>query len=193
MARDAYPERVSDRDLPSDTELLARGAAGDGAAFGVLVRRHLRAATAVALEIGGNLEDAEDVVQEAFLVTLDRAATFDATRPFVPWLHGIVRHKAVRLRTRTARRRRLLQLFGWPETAAIDEDRVDAASTLARARALLDTLPEMQRRCFDLHIGLGLPTPVVAERCGIAESTVRQHVFRARSALRRALGDGGRP
>lgn len=193
MARDAYSERVSDCDLPSDAELLARGAAGDGAAFGVLVRRHLRAATAIALEIGGNLEDAEDVVQEAFLVTLDRAATFDPTRPFGPWLHGVVRHKAVRLRTRTARRRRLLQLFGWPEAAAIDEDRVDAASTLERAHALLDTLPEMQRRCFDLHVGLGLPTPLVAERCGIAESTVRQHVFRARSALRRALGDGGRP
>ena len=124
-------------------------------------------------------------------MTLDRAATFDATRPFVPWLHGIVRNKAVRLRARAARRRRLLQLFGWSEAMTVQEDRVDAPATLAKARVLLEALPEMQRRCFDLHVAHGLPTPVVAERCGIAESTVRQHIFRARSALRRALGDGG--
>lgn len=194
MSRDADLSRVPDADAPSDAELLSRGASGDGAAFGVLVRRHLRNATAVALEIAGNLEDAEDIVQEAFLVTLDRASTFDAARPFAPWLYGIVRHKAIRLRARAARRRRLLRLFGWPEpAAAAEEDRVDASATLVRARALLEALPEMQRRCFDLHVGLGLPTPVVAERCGIAESTVRQHVFRARAALRRALGDGERP
>ena len=192
MSRDANPRRIPDSDPPSDAELFARGAAGDDAAFGVLVRRHLRNATAVALGIAGNLEDAEDVVQEAFLVTLDRAATFDATRPFVPWLHGIVRHKAMRLRARAARRRRLLRLFGWSEPATVEEDRVDASATLVRAHVLLEALPEMQRRCFDLHVGLGLPTPAVAEQCGIAESTVRQHVFRARAALRRALGDGGR-
>jgi RNA polymerase sigma-70 factor, ECF subfamily len=193
MSRDADLSRVPDADAPSDAELLSRGASGDGAAFGVLVRRHLRNATAVALEIAGNLEDAEDIVQEAFLVTLDRASTFDVARRFAPWLYGIVRHKAIRLRARAARRRRLLWLFGWPEPTAAEEDRVDASATLVRARALLEALPEMQRRCFDLHVGLGLPTPVVAERCGIAESTVRQHVFRARATLRRALGDGERP
>ena len=191
MSRDADPNPLSADDSPSDAALLARGASGDGAAFGVLVRRHLREATAVAIEITGNLEDAEDVVQEAFLVTLDRAATFEATRPFAPWLNGIVRNKALRLRARAARRRRLLQLFGWSEPTTADEDRVDASATLAKAGALLEALPEMQRRCFDLHVGRGLPTPVVAEQCGIAESTVRQHVFRARTTLRRALGGGG--
>jgi RNA polymerase sigma-70 factor (ECF subfamily) len=175
---------------PSDAELLARGARGDGAAFGVLLRRHLRSTTALALELVGNLDDAEDVVQEAFLVTLDRAAAFDASRPFAPWVHGVVRHKAMRLRARAARRHRLLRLIGWRDSTTIDEERVDAEETAVRARALVDALPEMQRRCFDLHVSRGLPTTEVAERCGIAESTVRQHVYRARVALRRALGDG---
>ena len=191
MSRDADRNPAPDDNRSSDAELLARGASGDGAAFGILVRRHLRNATAIALEITGTIEDAEDVVQEAFLVTLDRAGTFDATRPFAPWLHGIVRHKALRLRARAARRRRLLRLFGWSEPTTVHEDHVDTSATLAKARALLDALPEMQRRCFDLHVARGLATPVVAEQCGIAESTVRQHVFRARTALRRALGDGG--
>jgi RNA polymerase sigma-70 factor (ECF subfamily) len=189
MTLDACPKHAPDS-IPPDADLLARSATGDGAAFGVLVRRHLRTATALALDIVGNLDDAEDVVQEAFLVTLDRARTFDAARPFASWLLGIVRNKAIRQRTRAARRRRLLRLFGWPEPTVMQEERVDAEATMARARVLLDALPEMQRRCFDLHVSLGLPTPVVAERCGIAESTVRQHVFRARAALRRALDNG---
>lgn len=192
MSSDAIRTSTSNDGASSDAQLLARGASGDGVAFGVLVRRHLYDATALALAITGSLDDAEDVVQEAFLVTLDRAAAFDSARPFAPWLHGIVQHKALRLRARAARRRRLLRLFRWPDPA-VEDDRIDASATLARARMLLESLPEMQRRCFDLHVGLGLPTPVVAERCGIAESTVRQHIFRARATLRRALGDGGRP
>ena len=190
MSRDAIRTSASNDGAPTDAELLARGAAGDGVGFGVLVRRHVYDATALALGITGALDDAEDVVQEAFLVTLERAATFDAARPFAPWLHGIVRHKAIRLRVRAARRRRLLRLFRWPDST-VEDDRIDASAALARARKLLESLPEMQRRCFDLHVGLGLPTPVVAERCGIAESTVRQHVFRARATLKRALGEGG--
>lgn len=175
---------------PSDGQLLVRGAAGDGAAFGVLVRRHLRSTTALALDLVGNLDDAEDVVQEAFLVALDRAAAFDAARAFAPWLHGIVRHKARRLRARAARRRRLLALFGRRDRVESGNEREDAAMTGARARELVDALPEMQRRCFDLHVSHGVPTAEVAARFGIAESTVRQHIFRARAALRRALGDG---
>lgn len=189
MAHDASPTRANDADTP-DAELLSRGAAGEGRAFGVLVRRYVQSATSLALELVGNRDDAEDVVQEAFLVALDRAAVFDPMRPFGAWLHGIVRHKAMRLRVRAARRRRLLRLFGWPESPPPSGDREDASMTVAKAAALVQTLPEMQRRCFDLHVGRGLPTAEVAAQCGIAESTVRQHIFRARTALRRALADG---
>lgn len=187
MAIDARDVADDQRPVP-DAELLARGAAGDGAAFGVLVRRHLRSATTLALELVGSLDDAEDVVQEAFLVALDRARSFDAGRPFAPWLHGIVRNKAMRARARAARRRRLLRLFGARDPGQHDAEHVELAMTAARARVLVASLPAMQRQCFDLHVGLGLPTADVAARFGIAESTVRQHLFRARAALRRALG-----
>src|SRR5437588_999142 len=98
-------------DDESDAALLARGVGDGGRAFGMLVRRHVRAATAVALDLLGDLDDAEDVVQEAFLVVLDRAAEFDAARPFGPWLAGIVRNKALRRLERAARRRRLLRFW----------------------------------------------------------------------------------
>lgn len=46
----------------------------------------------------------------------------------------------------------------------------------------------MQRACFELVVVRGLGTDEVAAMHGIAESTVRQHVFRARTALRKLLG-----
>ncbi|HET8697056.1 MAG TPA: sigma factor, partial [Gammaproteobacteria bacterium] len=141
MAADANANR-NEAQRPSDAELLARGARGDGAAFGVLVRRHLRAATSLGLELLGNLDDAEDVVQDAFLVALDRANAFDPAREFTPWLHGIVRHKCTRLRARAARRRRLLALFAWRDRVEPAGETYDATATFARARALVDALPE---------------------------------------------------
>jgi RNA polymerase sigma-70 factor (ECF subfamily) len=168
----------------SDAALLARSAADGGHAFGVLVRRHLRAATALAVELLGDLDDAEDVVQEAFVVALDRAAEFDAGRQFGPWLAGIVRNKSRRRLERAARRRRLLRFWHRDESTVQAEP--GASERLTLADAVLASLPEMQRRCFTLHVVDGLPASDVAARFGITESTVRQHVFRARAALRRS-------
>jgi RNA polymerase sigma factor (sigma-70 family) len=52
----------------------------------------------------------------------------------------------------------------------------------------MEDLSPMQRACFELVAVRDLSIEEVAAMHGISESTVRQHVFRARVALRRALG-----
>jgi RNA polymerase sigma-70 factor, ECF subfamily len=182
---------VSD-EASSDAELLAAAARGDGAAFGVLVRRHIRAATLLAAQLLGDVDDAEDVVQDAFGVVHRQAGAFDASRPFGPWLFGIVRRLASNRRAREARRSRLLRLWGRHPDSSRSSLRGDEA-IVARidgeaAMRAVSTLPPMQRACFELVATRGLSTSEVAAMHGIAESTVRQHVFRARAALRAALG-----
>jgi RNA polymerase sigma-70 factor (ECF subfamily) len=61
--------------------------------------------------------------------------------------------------------------------------RMDAAA----ARRAMEHLSPMQRACFELVAIRDLATDEVAAMHGISESTVRQHVFRARTALRDAL------
>jgi DNA-directed RNA polymerase specialized sigma24 family protein len=63
------------------------------------------------------------------------------------------------------------------------EPRLDAEA----ARQALSGLSAMQRACFELVAVRGLSAGEVASMHGIADSTVRQHVFRARAALRAAL------
>ena len=183
-------------DAPSDADLLAATSRGDGAEFGVLVRRYIRAATLLAAQLIGDPDDAEDIVQDAFTIVHRQARAFDASRPFGPWLFGIVRRLASNRHAREARRSRLLRLWGPQHDTSSTASRGDEAilariDAQAAARAFTE-LPPMQRACFELVATRGLSTSEVAAMHGIAESTVRQHVFRARAALRAALGDDAR-
>jgi len=180
----------------SDAELLAAASRGDGVAFGVLVRRYVRAATLLAAQLLGDSDDAEDIVQEAFTVVHREAPAYDASRPFGPWLFGIVRRLASNRRARDARRSRLLRLW-WvhpdsPSTTLRGDEAIVARIDAEAAVRAVAELPPMQRACFELVATRGLSASEVAAMHGIAESTVRQHVFRARAALRAALGEDTR-
>lgn len=173
----------------SDVELVEAAARGDSAAFGTLVRRHIRASTLFAAQLMGDQDEAEDVVQDAFTVVYRQARTFDRTRPFAPWLYGIVRRIAHDRRRRVARRRRLLDDW-WirnPSDVAQSEVDVDETIVLDRVASRVRSLPQMQRACFELVAVHGITPAEVASLHGISESTVRQHVFRARRRLRSEL------
>jgi len=182
-------------DERGDAELLAAAARGDGGAFGVLVRRHIRPATLLAAQLLGDRDEAEDVVQDAFTVVHDRAHRFDAARPFAPWLFGIVRRLAEHRRARAARRWRLLRRWGTgtvAEPAPVHiEGAVLAGADMDLVRRAVLSLSPMQRACFELVTVRDLAPAEVADMHGISEATVRQHVFRARHALRRALEPEG--
>ena len=172
---------------PSDGALVAATLGGDEQAFAHLVRRYLRKAMAVALEHVQTREDAEDVVQDTFrrmLASLDR---FDQERSFEPWFFTILRNTA-----RNAARRRQVREH---EPLAIEQEssqpgpyeqtrRGELRTRLAQA---IETLPAMQRTCFRLCLVEGLTSAEAASAVGLAESTVRVHVFRARQALQELL------
>lgn len=196
QSRHAPRLRVND-DGRTDAALLAATArGGDDAAFAVLVRRYIRAATLLAAQFLGDGADAEDIAQEAFTVVWKHARRFDADRPFAPWFFAIVRRLATNRRSRDWRRARLLRVWGWatggepassrPETALIAH--LDAGA----ARRAMESLSPMQRACFELVSVRGLSNEEVAAMHGITVSTVRQHVFRARSALRNVLDGNDR-
>lgn len=94
-------------DARTDAELLAATTLGRDAAFTLLVRRYIRAATLLAAQVLGDRDEAEDIVQDAFTVVYRNASNFDATRPFAPWFFSIVRRLAANRRSRDLRRERL--------------------------------------------------------------------------------------
>ena len=175
----------------TDAALIAATRRGDSAAFGALVRRHIRAATLLATQLLGDRDDAEDVVQDAFSAIYRNARTYDANRPFPPWLFAIVRRLAGNRRARERRRARLLSVI-WRSSpsepsASSAENALFARLDADAARQAVDNLSPMQRACFELVALRDLSIAEVAAMHGISESTVRQHVFRARVILRGIL------
>lgn len=175
----------------TDAELLAKTVRGDATAFTRLVRRYIRAATLLAAQLLGDRDDAEDIVQEAFSVVYRQARTFDTERPFAPWFFAIVRGLASNRRAREARRNRLRQAWardpGAQMASAPADDAVIARLDAAAVSVAMEDLSPMQRACFELVAVRDLSIAEVAAMHGISESTVRQHVFRARAALRSVL------
>jgi RNA polymerase sigma-70 factor (ECF subfamily) len=177
----------------TDAQLLAATARGDDAAFAVLVRRYIRTATLLGAQLLGDRDDAEDVVQEAFTVVHRKASAFDAERPFGPWFFAIVRRLAANRRSTELRRARLLRLLGL-KTVAEPPSEQGEGEVLAHLDAVavanaVERLSAMQRACFELVAVRGLSTTDVAAMHGITESTVRQHVFRARAVIRAAVSE----
>ncbi len=83
----------------SDKELVGQVLHGRTEAYAQLVERHLHGTHAIAYARAGNVPDAEDAVQEAFLRAFEKLRTLRDPAKFGSWLLTIARHEAVRLST----------------------------------------------------------------------------------------------
>jgi RNA polymerase sigma-70 factor, ECF subfamily len=195
-ARSSVPKTHGD-----DTALVARARTGDHAAFGVLVRRHLPAAYAVARSVIGERADAEDVCQDAFAAALARLDDCRPAEKFRPWLLRIVRNRAVSFRR--WRRVRVAAVLGTapgetdpPATAESPLAAAERADLRARLTNALATLSEAERTTVVLHDVEGWGHREIAALFGVAAGTSRATLCAARRRLRELLGsdvgDGGR-
>lgn len=170
-----------------ETRLVEAVRRGDAAAFDILVRRYLRRAHAVAFRLLGHHEDAEDLVQDAFMTALEKIDTFQLGRPFGPWFFRILTNRGHNLRAARARR----TTVPIPDDAAapIRSPSDDAARAELRDRlgAALAELPERQRLIVQLFEIDGFSGAEIAEILGIPPATVRWNLHQARKKLRTAL------
>jgi RNA polymerase sigma-70 factor (ECF subfamily) len=81
--------------LANETELLARARQGDGEAFLALARHYERNIFRIGLNITGNQEDAEDVLQETFLKAFANLSGFHGDSRFYTWLVRIAMNEAL--------------------------------------------------------------------------------------------------
>jgi RNA polymerase sigma-70 factor (ECF subfamily) len=152
------------------------------------VRRHYRAAFAVALAVLGEIADAEDVAHDALVRAGARLSECKQPDRFAAWLVAIARNLAIKARSTRARRE--AAPLGHATAASAD----DSARSLADAelrRELLEALAALtpeQREVLLLHDLDGWPHAHIALAIGTSEGMSRQHLFNARRKLRDALG-----
>lgn len=87
----------------AERELILRARQGDAPAFALLVRRYDRRILALALDMVGDVDDAQDVFQEALLAAYRGLSQFRMESDFSTWLYRIAVNKALKFRHRRQR------------------------------------------------------------------------------------------
>jgi len=136
-------------------------------------------------------EEAEDVLQTAYLKVLDGRARFAEQSSFKTWLFGVIRRTA--LERRRSRWLRSLATLSWldgrpPEVTVASPAAVfDVEETARSLRAALLTLPARQREVLHLVFYQDLTVEEAAGVLGIAVGSARTHYHRGKASLQARL------
>jgi RNA polymerase sigma-70 factor (ECF subfamily) len=186
----------SKRAVLSDQELVILLSSGDRAAVELLVRRYDQLLYRTARAILKDDSEAEDAVQEAFLLAHRGIAKFRQDAKLSTWLVRIVANAAMGRLRKNTRRHRITQLGDniLQEQRSLHKDAPegpDEALFRADTRRLIETkidaLPDLYRAVFVLRAVQELSVEETSEALGIAKATVRSRFSRARSLLRQSL------
>ncbi|MBD3873593.1 MAG: sigma-70 family RNA polymerase sigma factor [Acidobacteria bacterium] len=183
---------IDDEAVMTDRDWVRSAQDGDEEAFAQLVRRHSGGLHRAVARILADDSEAWDVVQMAFLKAWQRLDRYDPRYRFSTWLYRIGTNLAIDLlRSRSSRERihkthteHRLRLVGAGEGAGSRADTNEADRILGQ---LVGVLTPQQRSAFVLREMQGLDTAEVAEVLGCSATTVRNHIFQARKALRGEL------
>ena len=160
---------------------------GDAAALAKVFDRTAPELLRVAQSFVKDLALAEDLLQETYLTAIDRAQSFDAARPLVPWLVGILTNLA-----RNARRERTTGHLG-VEVVATSADPLDQLTGVELTGELergLESLPRGYREVLQPLLVDGKRAAEIATELGRSPATVRSQIHRGLSRLRAALPPG---
>ncbi|MFC4117412.1 RNA polymerase sigma factor [Nonomuraea zeae] len=174
-----------------DDEAIRRSLDGDLAAYESLVARYSALAHRTAAMLGAG-DEAEDVVQEAFVKAFRHLPSFRRDAPFRPWLLRIVANETHNLTRSRGRRSELaVRLGGTAEVTAPDDPEGAAVATDRRTRLLaaVRELPERERQAVVCRYFLQLTEAETAQVLDCPVGTVKSSTHRGLARLRREVGD----
>jgi RNA polymerase sigma-70 factor (ECF subfamily) len=167
----------------ADAALLARYAAGDGAAARLLSARLAPRAYAHAYRVLGDSTEAEDVTQEAMLRLWKQASAWDSGRAqAATWLYRVVANLCLD-RLRRNRPDSLSDADATADPAPHVETHLQETARHDALQAALLRLPERQRQAVILRHIEGLANPDIAEILDIGVEAVESLTARGKRAL----------
>jgi RNA polymerase sigma-70 factor, ECF subfamily len=172
----------------ADLDLAGRIRSGDGGAFEELYRQHATRLYNLAYRMGGGPTEADDLLQDIFLLAYRKLESFRGDSSLGTWLYRLaMNHCLDVLRSRQARMGQQtdsLDEEGAPEVAAAPA--IGAVKRIDLERAI-ETLPPACRAAFLLHDVEGFGHEEVGSILGISEGTSKSQVHKARLRIRQYL------
>jgi RNA polymerase sigma-70 factor (ECF subfamily) len=195
MATESIPIEAP---VDDELELVEKARKGDSGSFSVLLRRYEGKIFRLAMNITQNREDAEDVLQEAFLKAYEHLDQFQGNSRFYTWIVRIAVNQAL-MKLRKRRSDRAVSLDEQIDTgedtvvreiAAWDpdpEERFSREELHGILTGAIDELSPIYRTVFTLRDVDGLSTEETAEVLHLTVPAVKSRLLRARLQLRDKL------
>ena len=193
---------AAERASPTDGELVRRAQRGDQRAFDLLVVRYSRQATAVSYRLLGNVHDALEVTQNAFLKGFTSLGSLQNPDSFAGWMMRIVSNLSLNYRRGRATRAAapLDELVegmpsdgrsgGWRVTDSSDPvHELESREMGEKLQEALGQLPEKQRLALVMFTMEQMPQKQVAEALQCSVEAVKWHVFQGRKKLRELMSE----
>ena len=167
---------------------IAKAQRADAGAFERLYRLHVDKVYGLCLRMTGNVAEAEDCVQEAFIQAWNKIDRFRGESAFATWLHRIAVNSVLGRMRKSKREQDRIQLAGEaadaPTTVADDGELRDLSNAINR-------LPQGARHVFVLYAVYGYSHEEAGEMLGIASGTSKAQLHRARRLLAQQLEKEG--
>lgn len=178
----------------ADSDLIARAAGGDPAAFQALVERHRSMVYRVAYQFAGNHHDAEDIAQEVFIKVYRSLDRFRQDAQLSSWMYRIVMNACIdhRRRHQPAGAAPFGEeaehtMLNTAEETPGPEERAYAGELGQVLESEIARLPKGQRIVFVMRHHQGMKLCEIAQALGLAEGTVKRQLHAAVHRLRQAL------
>ncbi len=171
-----------------DARLVERCLGGEEASMRHLVERFQGSVFGLCFRMLGHREDAEDVAQDVFVRTFRSLHTWDASRPFKPWLLTIA---ANRCRTALVKRNRRPATTEFLNNEATLDTHEESEALGEELQLALEQLREEYRICIILFHQQELSLTEVSEVLDRPPGTVKTWLHRARRELAEVLQKRG--
>jgi RNA polymerase sigma-70 factor (ECF subfamily) len=173
----------------SDEALVLRCRGGDSSAFRVLIARYERPLYNAAYRVLGNVDDARDVTQVAFMEVAERLDAYDPSHRFFSWIYRITLNAALNLLRRNSREEPLGNHEPGRPGPLDPESRAAESEASRRIQRALMQMSEDHRVVLTLRHFSGCSYREIGHILEIEERTVKSRLFEARQRMRELLGD----
>ncbi len=179
-----------------DAELIIAVLAGNLKAFDELVLRYQRAMLTVAQQVVRNPIEAEDIVQDAFLLAFEALPQLDNLNRFGSWLYSITRNRALRFMKRSSKFQlhedEDAELQVAAEPASTDPAQILVQeSTHEAVRDSINSLPTDFQEVITLYYWADMPQKRIAETLSLPLTTVKWRLHKAKDLLKSQLEKRG--
>jgi len=180
---------IAGTDAPTnESALIAQAQRSNARAFEALYRLHIDRVYGICLRMTGNVSEAEDCAQEAFIQAWNKLEKFRGDSAFSTWLHRIAVNSVLgRMRKSKREQDRIMAVKeSAPPTVAMGD-----TGDMRDLSEAVDRLPQGARHVFVLHAVYGYSHDETGEMLGIAAGTSKAQLHRAKRLLAQQLKQQG--